>query len=69
MTKTEFKRLLIEIRKNSSVVSGILEQFGVQGIQDNERRMAQVEEHLNNIDGLSAQLREALTDPIGGWFE
>jgi hypothetical protein len=66
MTKTETKRLVAELRREAALISNvltptpqwILDQTGGRNLTDDEIR-GRIEEALNNVDGISAQLREA----------
>lgn len=67
MTKTEAKKKVAELRREASKITTvltptpqwILDQTGGQNWTPEQNRRA-IEIALNNIDGLSAQLREAL---------
>jgi len=75
MTKTEAKRLVAELRREAASITQALtptpqwvaEQIGLdQGSEKHQAALgSRIEEALNNIDGLSALLREGLIDVEG----
>lgn len=64
MTKTEVKQTVAELRKNAQRISNLLDSQPSRAVGD-DYKQARIEESLNNIDGLTAMLREGLLDEEG----
>lgn len=62
MTKTKAKGLVREIRKEALAVADVLDTYGMERIEAEPRLGEWIADRLNSIDGISALLREGLTE-------